>query len=105
MKKILAETSKKYIKKTLLFFSGCFTITAITGGWLYDVFGTSDFAEIGEKLMHPSVWLDGFTVYTIAFLTFRFLPEKISKCNLFMRFFYFVCYYFILMKAVRLLVY
>jgi polyferredoxin len=98
------ELKKKYGRKALLFVCGWFTIPAITGGWLYDLFGTSDFGEIKEKILNPAEWLDAFTVYTIAFLTFGFLPEKISKRHWFVRFVYFIVYYLVLLKISKLLV-
>lgn len=94
---------EKYCKKIALFFAGWFTIPSLTGGWLYDLFGTGDWAEIWDKMTHPSIWLDGFTVYTIAFLTFDFLPERINKRNWFVKLFYFICYYLVLLKIVRIL--
>ena len=94
---------KKYIKKFLLFLSGSFAFPAITGGWVSDLFGTYDWGEIGSKILHPSQWLDGFAVYTIAFLTFGYLPEKISKRNWFIKLLYFVCYYLILLKIARVI--
>jgi len=100
----LSESQKKHLKKAVLFFIGWFTIPSITGGWLYDLFGTSDFLQIWDKIIHPSIWLDAFTVYTIAFLTFGFLPPKISKRNLFIRFFYFVVYYLILLNLARAII-
>ncbi len=91
----------KYIKKILLFLGGSFTLPAVTGGWVYDLFGTLDWKEILSKILHPSMWLDAFTVYTIAFLTFGYLPEKISKRNWFIKFMYFVIYYLVLLKISR----
>ena len=95
---MLKILKNQYLKKVLLFLGGSFTLPAITGGWVYDLFGTSDWREILSKILHPSMWLDGFTVYTIAFLTFGYLPEKISKRNWFVKLFYFVVYYLILLK-------
>ncbi len=98
MLKLLKE---KYLKKILLFLGGSFALPTLTGGWMYDLFGTSDWSEIGSKILHPSQWLDAFTVYTIAFLTFGYLPEKISKRNWFVKFIYFVIYYLVLLKISR----
>ena len=92
------ELKEKYGRKVLLFIGGWFTIPAITGGFLYDLFGTSDFGEIKNKILNPVEWLDWFTVYTIAFFTFGYLPAKISKRNWFLRFIFFVVYYCVLLK-------
>lgn len=99
----LQELKKKYGRKALWFVCGWFTIPAITGGWLYDLFGTSDFGEIKDKIINPAEWLDGFTVYTIAFLTFGYLPEKISKRGCFLKFIFFVIYFWLLLKIAGLI--
>ncbi|MDO4184799.1 MAG: hypothetical protein Q4D11_06170 [Rhodospirillales bacterium] len=101
---MLKILKNKYLKKTLLFLGGSFTVPSITGGWVYDLFGTSDWREILGKILHPSMWLDAFTVYTIAFLTFGYLPEKISKRHWFVKFFYFLIYYLILLKISHLFI-
>ena len=95
---------KKYGRKIFWYVCGWFTIPAITGGFLYDLFGTSDFGEIKEKILNPADWLDGFTVYTIAFFTFGYLPEKISKRNWFLRFVFFIIYFWVLMKIAGLII-
>lgn len=99
----LLRLNKKYGRKILLFLAGWFTVPALTGGWLYDIFGTSDWSEIWHKIMHPGTWLDAFTVYTVAFLTFGYLPEKITKRNAVVKLFYFACYYLALLKITGLL--
>lgn len=94
------QIREKYGRKAMLFWAGWFTVPAIAGGWLYDLFGTSEWSEIWHKITHPDVWLDAFTVYTIAFLTFGYLPDRIVKRNMFVKLFYFVCYYLVLLKIV-----
>ena len=89
---------KQHLKKIGLFLAGWFTVPAITGGWSYDLFGTSEWSEIWYKIAHPGVWLDALTVYTVAFLTFGYLPDRLTKRNAFVKLFYFACYYLVLYK-------
>ena len=85
-------------KKIFLFIVGWFTVPWLSGGWLYEVLGTADFSEIWHKITNPSEWLDVFTIYTIAFLTFDYLPDRFNQQKWWKKFFYFVCYYLILLK-------
>ena len=97
------ELKKKYGRKIFWFVCGWFTIPAITGGFLYDLFGTADFGEIKDKITNPADWLDGFTIYTIAFFTFGYLPAKISKRGWFLKFVFFVIYFWLLLKIARII--
>ena len=97
------STKKINKKKVFLFIVGWFTVPWLTGGWLYEVLGTADFGEIWHRITNPSEWLDVFTIYTIAFLTFGYLPKRFNQQKWWKKFFYFMCYYFILLKIADML--
>lgn len=99
----IKELQQKYGKKTFLFLLGWFTIPSLNEGWIYDLFGTDSWNEIWQKVTHPAVWLDAMTVYTIAFLTFGHLPDKITQHNRIVKLIYFIIYYFVLLKIVKIL--
>lgn len=94
---------KLYIKKILLFVIGWLTVPFITGGILYDLFGDLNMAEIWHRLTHPREIIESLGIYTIAYFSFKYLPEEISQANWFLRIVYFILFYIILSKGIDLI--
>lgn len=97
------ERARRGYEKIMLFIVGWFTVPFLTGGIWYDLFGGLDAGEIWQRLTHPRELIDIFGVYAIAFATFGYLPERISKAGWGKRILYFIIFYFLLCRLVDFL--
>jgi len=90
------ENKKQTATKISRFLAGLITVPVISDGIFYDIFGETSFSEIWYKLTHPQEIIENFGIYTLAYLTFKYLPKEIGQANWLLRFIYFILFYIIL---------
>lgn len=94
------KIEKPHYKKIIIFIVGWFTVPFLTGGVWYDLFGGLSLSQIWQRILHPRELIDALGVYTIAFIAFNYLPQKITNASWGKKIFYFLIFYFLLCRLV-----